>query len=80
NAARHSGVGSISLYVEAGSQSVQAWVSDQGSGFDRAEVAGDRKGISESIIARMRRAGGTAEIVSEKGEGTEVHLTMRRSS
>ena len=53
---------------------VEAWVTDQGAGFDTATVPDDRKGISESITARMVRSGGESTILSAPGEGTEVHL------
>lgn len=36
----------------------------------------DRRGIAESIRARVERAGGEAHIDSEPGEGTEVILRM----
>ena len=39
-------------------------------------VAADRKGISESIQGRMERVGGTANIVSAPGEGTDVELEL----
>jgi hypothetical protein len=35
-------------------------------------------GLRESIIGRMRRHGGQAEIRTAPGEGTEVRLTARR--
>ena len=47
---------------------------DTKTGFDIDAVDEDRRGITESIVARMRRAGGTAEIISSEGTGTEVHL------
>ena len=74
NGAEHSGARTISVYVECTEETVDAWVTDQGSGFDPDAVPDDRKGISESIIARMTRAGGEASLVSIAGEGTEVHL------
>ena len=40
-------------------------------GIDR-----DRRGVSDSIARRMRRHGGTAEIRSEPGRGTEVELIL----
>jgi signal transduction histidine kinase len=43
-------------------------------------VPADRRGISESIEARMQRAGGTASIVSVPGEGVEVELGLRRDA
>lgn len=74
NAAEHSGARTISVYVECTEDAVEAWVTDQGSGFDADAVPGHRKGISESILARMTRTGGEASIDSTPGEGTEVHL------
>jgi signal transduction histidine kinase/phage shock protein PspC (stress-responsive transcriptional regulator) len=74
NAAEHSGARTISVYVECTEGAVDAWVTDQGSGFDLDAVPDDRKGISESVLARMTRAGGEANVVSTPGEGSEVHL------
>ena len=74
NAAEHSGARTISVYVECSEDAVEAWVTDQGSGFDPDDVSDQRKGISESIIARMARSGGEANLISNPGEGTEIHL------
>ena len=74
NAAEHSGARTISVYVECTEDAVEAWVTDLGSGFDPDAVPDDRKGISESILARMTRAGGQANVISTPGEGSEVHL------
>ena len=76
NAAEHSGASKISVYAEMADGSVDVYVSDQGDGFDRDSVGDDRRGIRESIEARMQRHGGTAVIESTTSEGTEVHLTM----
>jgi signal transduction histidine kinase len=57
---------------------VSVFVRDRGIGFSRDEVAADRRGLAESIEARMRRAGGEAMITSAPGEGTEVELTIPR--
>ena len=78
NAAKHAHATEISVYAEADATAVSVFVRDRGVGFDRGSVAGDRRGISESIEARMTRAGGTATIASAPGEGTEVELTMPR--
>ena len=74
NAAEHSGARTVSVYVECSKDAVEAWVTDQGTGFDVDGVAEQRRGISESIVARMARSGGEASIVSRPGEGTEIHL------
>jgi signal transduction histidine kinase len=78
NAAKWSGASSVSLYVEAEPKRVKMFVRDRGAGFDSDAVAGDRKGIAESIRGRMQRHGGTAVIRSVPGEGTEVELTVPR--
>ena len=51
-------------------------ISDQGAGFDPGAVAGDRHGITESIVGRMESNGGAATVSSTPGEGTEVHLRL----
>jgi len=76
NSARHSGAQKVSVFAEATEEGVEVFVTDQGRGFNPEVVAKDRKGISESIRGRMSRNGGTAEIESSEGIGTEVHLTM----
>ena len=78
NAAKHSATDEIAVYAEVSAGTISVFVRDRGTGFDRAAVANDRRGLSESIEARMTRAGGTATIVSEPGQGTEVELTMPR--
>jgi len=79
NAARHSGAELISVFGEATGDTADIFVSDQGKGFILDETDPDRKGISESIIHRMERAGGEAIITSVPGEGTEVHMSVRRT-
>ena len=74
NAAEHSGARTVSVYVECSKDAVEAWVTDQGSGFDVDGVPEQRRGISESIVARMARSGGEANVISHPGEGTEIHL------
>ncbi|MGD0983910.1 MAG: PspC domain-containing protein [Acidimicrobiales bacterium] len=78
NAAKWSGASSVSIYVEAEPKRVSMFVRDRGAGFDSEAIAGDRKGIAESIRGRMQRHGGTAVIRSVPGEGTEVELSVPR--
>jgi signal transduction histidine kinase len=78
NAARHSGAESISVYAEVEDDAVTAFVRDQGKGFDPQTIPADRRGIRESIHARMERHGGWAEIFSASGDGTEVQLRIPR--
>ena len=76
NAARHSGADHISVYVEAEPDQVTAFVRDEGKGFDPDTVPGDRRGIADSIRGRMERHGGSAQIHTGPGEGTEVQLEL----
>jgi signal transduction histidine kinase/phage shock protein PspC (stress-responsive transcriptional regulator) len=76
NAAKHAKVQTISLYAEAEPDKVSVFVRDRGVGFDLSTVEHDRHGVRGSIIGRMERHGGKAEIRSEPGDGTEVRLTM----
>ncbi len=75
NAARHAGA-PVQVYLECGPTGVEAFVRDRGVGFDPDAVPADRHGISESIIARVRRYGGRARVRSSPGEGTEVSVEL----
>lgn len=72
NAARHAG-GDVSVYIEGSGSGVDVYIRDRGPGFDLDAVPGDRLGVRESVIGRMRRTGGTASVRSGAA-GTEVHL------
>ena len=78
NAAKHSGATAASVYVEVEDEQVTAFVRDQGIGFERERVPGDRRGIVDSIKGRMERNGGNALVLTRPGEGTEVRLTITR--
>jgi signal transduction histidine kinase len=80
NAAKFSGASEVSVYAAADADTISVFVRDRGAGFDRASVPADRRGIAESIEGRLSRAGGTAVISSAPGQGTEIELTLRRSS
>ena len=74
NAAKHAEAGQVSLYAEVADDAVDVFVRDRGVGFVLDDVPGDRHGVRDSILARMERHGGTAEVRSVPGEGTEVRL------
>ncbi len=57
NAVRH-GAPPVSVYVEVRPRAVEAFIKDNGEGFDPATIAADRHGVRDSIVGRMRRAGG----------------------
>jgi len=58
---------------------IALFVRDRGSGFDPGTVPSDRRGVRESIVGRMERAGGRADIRSSPGGGTEVAIEIARS-
>lgn len=74
NGVRHGGT-TVSVYVEAGAQGVDVFIKDRGPGFDVETVPADRLGVRESVVGRMQRNGGTAEIISS-ADGTEVRLHL----
>ena len=74
NAARHA-TGEVSVYIEGTTTDVDVFVRDRGSGFRLDDVPSDRLGVRESIIGRMRRAGGSGTVRSDES-GTEVHLRL----
>ena len=80
NAAKHAGTGKIDVYAEVSATAVDVFVRDRGSGFDPADTPADRYGIRHSIIDRMGRHGGSAEVRSTVGDGTEVRLHLPRTA
>jgi signal transduction histidine kinase len=78
NAAKFGGGSTVDVYAEALDGEIQVYVRDRGPGFAPAEVPADRRGVRESIVGRMARHGGRAEVHSAPGAGTEVELTMPR--
>ncbi len=76
NAAKHAGVEQVAVFADAGADPVVVFVRDRGAGFDPGQVATDRKGLAESVVGRMERHGGKAEVISSPGTGTEVRLSM----
>jgi phage shock protein PspC (stress-responsive transcriptional regulator)/anti-sigma regulatory factor (Ser/Thr protein kinase) len=79
NAGKHAGVPTVSLYAEVEPDEVSVFVRDRGAGFDLGAVDGDRHGVAGSIVGRMERHGGTAEIRTAPGAGTEVRLRIGRT-
>ena len=79
NAAKHAGASAArSLSTPRSTDdAVEVFVRDRGPGFDLDEVPEDRLGVRQSIVGRMERNGGHAEVRST-AEGTEVRLTLPR--
>ena len=62
NSAKHAGTGKVDVYAEVSEASVDVFVRDRGAGFELDQVAEDRLGVRNSIIDRMARHGGSAEV------------------
>ena len=69
--------GPVRLYAEIDDGDARVFIDDRGPGFDPDAIPNDRRGVRESIIGRMKRYGGRAEIRSEPGDGTEVELSIK---
>jgi signal transduction histidine kinase len=69
--------GEVRLYAEIENGAARVFVDDRGPGFDPEAIPNDRRGVRESIIGRMRRHGGRAEIRSAPESGTEVELEIK---
>jgi signal transduction histidine kinase len=78
NAAKHAPEAPISLFVEIEERRVAAYVRDRGPGFDLDEIPEDRRGLRDSIFARMVRHGGHAAVRTAPGGGCEVQLVQER--
>ncbi|MEU0099334.1 ATP-binding protein [Streptomyces sp. NPDC006267] len=72
NVARHAGVREAELRAWREGEGTVVELSDAGRGFDPDAVPARRRGISGSIIGRMRAVGGVASITSRPGAGTRV--------
>ena len=79
NVAKHAGTQRADVFAETSDTAVDVFVRDRGAGFDLATVATDRQGVRNSIVDRMSRHGGRADVRSAPGDGTEVRLHMPRS-
>jgi signal transduction histidine kinase len=78
NAARHAAGAPISLFAKVTPAAIEVFVHDRGPGFDAGAVAPERRGVRESIIARIERHGGVAAVHSAPGDGCEVTLRLDR--
>ena len=79
NVAKHAGTQRADVFAETSASAVDVFVRDRGAGFEVGAVAADRQGVRTSIVDRMTRHGGRADVRSAPGEGTEVRLHMPRT-
>lgn len=78
NVRRHAGVTEADVTITQGDDVLRAVVTDAGIGFDPTEVAAERLGFTESVVARLRDVGGNARVFSTPGAGTTVILEVPR--
>ena len=77
NAAKHSGAARVDVYAEvAGRERRGVRPGPRAAVSTRRPCPPDRLGVRNSIVDRMERHGGSAEVRSAPGEGTEVRLHM----
>ncbi len=76
NAQQHSGVERAEVMVDGAPDAVVVMVSDAGRGFDPAAVPPDRLGVAQSVLARIRDAGGEVQLWSSPGNGTAYMFTL----
>lgn len=75
NAIKHSGADVIDVRIEVCENWLRTTVTDDGSGFDPSEAGDSSFGI-QGMTERVALLKGELEIKTEKGNGTEVVLTL----
>jgi signal transduction histidine kinase len=83
NVRRHAGDGARAwILVEDEPEAVLLSVRDNGPGIPEGRLADaereGRLGVAQSIRGRLRDLGGTADLISSPGQGTEVELKIPR--
>jgi signal transduction histidine kinase len=76
NAAKHAGVEDVAIYAEVADDLATVFVRDRGVGFEPDHVPADRRGIADSMRARLARHTGVVTIRSSPGGGTEVRMDL----
>ncbi|MEA2348503.1 MAG: hypothetical protein QOG62_2290 [Thermoleophilaceae bacterium] len=78
NASKYGGGTPVSVFADVGDEGITVFVRDRGQGFDPDNVPDERRGIRDSIFARLESHGGKARIWSGREEGTEVEMSVPR--
>jgi signal transduction histidine kinase len=76
NVLQHSGTAVAEIDLAYSATEVTIVVTDQGAGFDPATVPADRLGLRDSIVERIRTAGGVTRVWSTPGAGTSIVMTV----
>jgi signal transduction histidine kinase len=77
NVVRHARVDRAVLDISEEDGRIRVTVADGGRGFDPEALPDHRFGIRQSVIGRMKAAGGSARIRSAPGQGTTIELEWR---
>lgn len=80
NILRHAGTDAAELTVLPETDGVSVMITDDGAGFEPADVAPDRMGLTGSIRARIEDAGGSVRVFARPGVGTTVLMTVPRAA
>ena len=75
NAIKHSGARSIRVQLTADHDAIALKIIDDGVGFDVDAAAGKGLGLI-SMLERAESVGGTLKVVSRKGAGTRLQVTV----
>ncbi|TWT32638.1 PAS domain-containing sensor histidine kinase [Blastopirellula retiformator] len=75
NVRRHSGVKHTDIMVRRAGDQIEIEISDDGKGFDLSKVSHERFGV-RGIIERARLFGGSANIDSVIGAGTQIFVKL----
>lgn len=79
NAAKHGDARTVTVYAEPTDDGLVCSVKDDGRGFEPGSAA-EGVGLTRSIRGRMAEVGGHVDVDPNPGRGTEVRLTVPRSS
>ena len=77
NAAKHARAQRLGLVLEVDPESVTLRVADDGQGFDPSQPYPGHFGL-QSMRERAAAVGGTFDLISAPGRGTEVHVRVSR--
>jgi signal transduction histidine kinase len=77
NAAKYAGVDRLDLYADLSAGSSEIYVRDRGCGFDAASI--DGRGLVHSIEDRLQAVGGSSQVITSPGAGTEIRLFTGQS-
>jgi signal transduction histidine kinase len=75
NAIKHSGARNIKVQLKGGNEAIALTVIDDGAGFDVAAATGKGLGLM-SMQERAESVGGMLKVVSRKGAGTRLQVTV----